>query len=82
MGVLRINSASMGEEIAISLKNVSKCYKRYARPVDRLKEILLPGKSRTDEFWALRDIGLEMAVDLIQNLREDRMYFLMDGCWG
>ncbi|MHC5828998.1 MAG: ABC transporter ATP-binding protein, partial [Nostoc sp.] len=44
----------MGEEIAISLKNVSKSYKRYARPVDRLKEILLPGKSQAQEFWALR----------------------------
>ena len=50
----------MGEEIAISLKNVSKCYKRYAHPVDRLKEILLPGKSRAEEFWALRDINLEV----------------------
>ncbi|PAX54327.1 ABC transporter ATP-binding protein [Brunnivagina elsteri] len=50
----------MGEEIAISLKNVSKCFKRYNRPVDRLKEILLPGKSRCDEFWALRDIELEI----------------------
>ncbi|MFE1747909.1 ABC transporter ATP-binding protein [Coleofasciculus sp. H7-2] len=47
-------------EIAISLKNVSKCFKRYARPVDRLKELLLPGKSRADEFWALRDINLEV----------------------
>ncbi len=50
----------MGEEIAISLKNVSKCYKRYARPVDRLKEILFPSKSRADTFWALRDINLEI----------------------
>lgn len=50
----------MGEEIALSLKNVSKCYKRYAHPVERLKEILLPGKSRAEEFWALRGINLEM----------------------
>jgi lipopolysaccharide transport system ATP-binding protein len=50
----------MGEEIAISLKNVSKCFKRYARPVDRLQELMLPGKSRADEFWALRDINLEI----------------------
>jgi lipopolysaccharide transport system ATP-binding protein len=50
----------MGEEIAISLKNVSKCFQRYARPVDRLKEILLPGKNRADTFWALRDINLEI----------------------
>jgi len=47
-------------EIAISLKNVSKCFKRYAQPVDRLKDLLLPGKSRADEFWALRNINLEV----------------------
>lgn len=47
-------------DIAISLKNVSKCYKRYARPVDRLKEILLPRRSHVQEFWALQDINLEI----------------------
>ena len=60
MEILRINSKSMGEEIAISLKNVSKCFKRYARPVDRLKEIILPSKSYAQEFWALRDISFEI----------------------
>ncbi|MBN3948862.1 MAG: ABC transporter ATP-binding protein [Nostoc sp. NMS7] len=50
----------MGEEIAISLKNISKCYKQYARPVDRLKEILLPSKSQAYEFWALHNINLEI----------------------
>jgi lipopolysaccharide transport system ATP-binding protein len=48
-------------EIAISLSNVSKCYKRYSRPVERLKELLLPGKSHAENFWALRDINLEIA---------------------
>nr|WP_290228024.1 ABC transporter ATP-binding protein [Trichocoleus desertorum] len=48
-------------EIVISLKNVSKAFKRYARPIDRLKESLLPGKIRADEFWALRDINLEVS---------------------
>lgn len=47
-------------EIAISLKNVSKCFKRYTHPIDRLKEILLPAKSKADEFWALREINLEI----------------------
>lgn len=50
----------MGEEIAISLKNVSKCFKRYNRPVDRLKEILLPKRKTGNEFWALQDINLEI----------------------
>lgn len=47
-------------EIAISLRNVSKCYKRYSHPVDRLKELLFPGKRRAEDFWALRDINLEI----------------------
>ena len=50
----------MGEEVAISLSNVSKCFKRYVRPVDRLKEILLPSKTYAQEFWALRDISFEI----------------------
>ncbi|MEO1427506.1 MAG: ABC transporter ATP-binding protein [Cyanobacteria bacterium J06633_8] len=50
----------MSEDIVISLKNVSKSFKRYAHPVDRLQEILLPGKSKTSQFWALRDINLEL----------------------
>ncbi|MBE9225960.1 ABC transporter ATP-binding protein [Phormidium sp. LEGE 05292] len=47
-------------EIVISLQNVSKCFKRYARPVDRLKELLLPGRTQGQEFWALRNLNLEI----------------------
>lgn len=47
-------------EIVISLQNVSKCFKRYARPADRLKELLLPGKTQCQEFWALRNLNLEI----------------------
>ncbi|MFB2833549.1 ABC transporter ATP-binding protein [Floridanema evergladense] len=47
-------------EIVISLQNVSKCFKRYARPVDRLKELLLPGKTQCQEFWALRNLSLDI----------------------
>ncbi len=50
----------MGDEIAISLKNVSKCFKRYAHPADRLKELFLPGKNRSVQFWALQDIDLKI----------------------
>jgi lipopolysaccharide transport system ATP-binding protein len=48
----------MQDDIAITLQNISKVYKRYHHPTDRLKEILLPGKSKAEEFWALRDINL------------------------
>jgi len=47
-------------EIVISLQNVSKCFKRYANPADRLKELFLPGKAIADEFWALRNLNLEI----------------------
>ncbi|MGI0490380.1 ABC transporter ATP-binding protein [Alkalinema pantanalense CENA528] len=50
----------MTDDIAISLSRVSKCFKRYPRPVDRLKEILLPGKSRAEEFWALQEMSLDI----------------------
>ncbi|MEM8567459.1 MAG: ABC transporter ATP-binding protein [Bacteroidota bacterium] len=51
----------MADNTVISLVNVSKVFKRYQRPADRLKEILFPGKSNTSEFWALRDINLEIS---------------------
>ncbi len=51
----------MADNTAISLTNVSKVFKRYHRPIDRLKEILLPGKQRAQEFWALQNIHLEIA---------------------
>lgn len=54
------NSKNMGNEIAISLKNVSKCYKKYAQPGERLKEIFIPGQNRAQEFQALQNINLEV----------------------
>ncbi len=48
------------DQIVVSLKDVSKRFRRYHRPVDRLKEQLFPGKSRAIDFWALRDINLEI----------------------
>jgi ABC-type polysaccharide/polyol phosphate transport system ATPase subunit len=50
----------MDKELAISLKNVSKCFKRYDKPTDRLKEILVPNQNYSAEFLALRDINLEI----------------------
>jgi lipopolysaccharide transport system ATP-binding protein len=50
----------MNQELAISVKNVSKCFKRYWRPADRLKELLLPNKNYSDVFWSLKNINLEI----------------------
>jgi lipopolysaccharide transport system ATP-binding protein len=46
--------------VAISVQQVSKSFKRYDRPIDRLKEMLLPGKSRATEFFALQDVSFEV----------------------
>ena len=46
---------------SIHIRNVSKSYPIYARPADRLKE-LLTGNRRSyhRDFWALRDVSLEV----------------------
>ncbi len=55
-----INPALQPRNLAISVQDVSKSFKRYDRPIDRLKEILLPGKPRSQEFWALQDVSFEV----------------------
>ena len=46
---------------ALRVDNVSKQYRTYARPGDRLKESLTRGRLRRHkEFWALRDISFEV----------------------
>jgi len=48
-------------EIAISLKNVSKYYKLYDRPKDRLKESLSrKGKQYHKKFYATKNLNLEI----------------------
>lgn len=52
----------MSSEIAISVKNVSKRFEMYAQPRDRLLQFLSFGKRQYfKEFWALRDISLDVA---------------------
>ena len=52
----------MGEtESVIQIQNVSKVYKLYETPIDRLKESLHPGgKKYHHDFFALRDISFDV----------------------
>ena len=46
-------------EVVVKLENVSKIYRLYDKPSDRLKESLLPFKKRySRDFYALKDINL------------------------
>jgi len=62
------------ESLAINLSDVSKRYFVYERPLDRLKQMVVPRLGRAipvsnrwherrygNEFWALRDVNLEVA---------------------
>lgn len=53
-------------ELAIDVRNVSKCYQIYGKPSDRLKQALYPRVQRAvgaatekyfREFWALKDVS-------------------------
>jgi len=57
------------DEIAISVKNLSKCYQIYDTPRDRLKQFILPRlyrmlgkpyKQYFSEFWALKNVSFEV----------------------
>jgi len=58
-----------GNEIVISVSNVSKCYQLYETPKDRLKQFMLPKLQRAarvsvrqyyKEFWALKDVSFDI----------------------
>src|SRR3954447_2935251 len=48
------------ESELVLVQNVSKLYRLYRRPSERLREMLPGSKPRHTEFWALKDIGFEL----------------------
>lgn len=51
----------MSEEIAISVRDVSKKYRLFSSPKERLKEALHPfRKQYHKEFWALKDVSFDI----------------------
>ena len=45
---------------AIHAEGLGKCYYMYDKPMHRLMDALLPGKRRHKEYWALRDVYLDV----------------------
>lgn len=50
----------MSSNVVISLDNVSKMYRVYEKPQDRLKQSMFRKKVYYREFWALRDISIQI----------------------
>ena len=51
----------MSNEIAIKVENLSKLYKLYDKPVDRLKESINPMRKKYHkDFYALKDISFNI----------------------
>ncbi len=50
-----------GSMSAIRARGVSKMYKLYRKARHQLYDLLLPGGPRCREFWAVRDVSLEVA---------------------
>jgi lipopolysaccharide transport system ATP-binding protein len=44
----------------VLVQNVSKLYRLYRRPADRLRELVPGSPSRHTDFWALRDISFQV----------------------
>lgn len=51
----------MSENIAISVENISKVYKLYEKPSDRMKEALGFKKVPVKEHFALDDVSFQVA---------------------
>ena len=52
---------SFSDALVLSVRNVSKCYEMYDKPVHRLWQTLLGGRKKFfREFWALRDVSFDV----------------------
>ena len=70
----------------ISVSDISKCYRLYEKPIDRLKQAVFRERRRYfHEHWALRDISFEMYEGEIvgildpEEATEERLGLMMTG---
>jgi lipopolysaccharide transport system ATP-binding protein len=50
----------MSSEVAIQVKNLSKCYRIYEKPLHRLAEFLITSQKFGRDYWALQNISFEV----------------------
>lgn len=55
-----MSAAAAPPPVAVAVAGLSKAYRLYRRPSDRLREFLWPRRQRGKTFWALRDISLDI----------------------
>src|SRR5215472_13055385 len=60
MGHLFRSNTDRLESDLVLVQNVSKLYRLYPRPVDRLRELIPGSPPRHTDFWALRDISFQV----------------------
>ena len=53
-------SFKLDSKIAIKASGLGKCYQRYNKPVDRLKQAVFRRRHYFEEVWVLRDICFEL----------------------
>ncbi|MFN8517562.1 MAG: ABC transporter ATP-binding protein [Chloroflexia bacterium] len=53
-----MSATDVSPALAVSVAGLSKAYRLYRRPSDRLRELLWPRRQRGKVFWALRDVSL------------------------
>jgi ABC-type polysaccharide/polyol phosphate transport system ATPase subunit len=51
---------SYAENSAIAARGLSKAYRIYDKPIHRVLDLLIPGSKRHREFWALRNVTLDI----------------------
>lgn len=59
-GNARGEAASRSSTSAIIARNVSKAYQVYDKPLHRLWDLILPGPPRYREFWAVKNVYLDV----------------------
>ena len=53
-------SSPASQGVAIHAENLSKVYRVYEKPLHRIWDLILPGKKRHKEFWAVRNVYLDI----------------------